>query len=78
MTKKIFWCLSALPVTLASVCASAQSTNGTILGTVVDTTKAAVGNASIVAINSGTQARSLATARGDGSFSVQVPPGNTT
>jgi outer membrane receptor protein involved in Fe transport len=76
MSNKIFWRLSALLVTLASVGAVAQNTNGTILGTVVDTTKAAVGNASIIAVNSGTQASSRATARGDGSFSVLVSPGN--
>ena len=74
--RKRFWILPILLSSVLCICTYAQNTNGTILGTVADSTGAVVGNAAITAINTGTQARTPAITRGDGSFSVQVPPGN--
>lgn len=71
--------LLGLPILLSSVlcvCSFAQNTNGTILGTVADSTNAMIENATITATNTGTQARTSATSSSDGSFSLQVPPGS--
>jgi len=76
MTRKVLCGLSILLGSVLCVCSNAQNTDGTILGTVVDTTHAVVENATITAINTGTQARATSTNRSDGSFSLQVPPGS--
>lgn len=76
MLRKRFWGLSILLSFGLCIGSYAQNTNGTILGTVVDTTGAVVQHATITAINTGTQAKTPTITRSDGSYSVQVAPGN--
>lgn len=76
MMRNLVLSLSILLSSVLCVCSYAQNTNGTILGTVVDSTNAVVENAAITAINTGTQAKTSVTSGSDGSFSLHVPPGS--
>lgn len=76
MMRRRSWGLSILLSSVLCICSYAQNTNGTILGTVVDSTNAVLANAKVTAINTGTQARTSATSGSDGSFSLHVPPGS--
>jgi hypothetical protein len=76
MKSRILGGVSVLLALLVCVCAKAQDTNGTILGTVLDSTQAVVGNAAITVLNVDTQAKTQVKTPGDGAFSLRVPPGN--
>ena len=69
--------LLALIICLAGVTRRliGQDVNGTIFGTVKDTTGAIIPSAGVVATNTGTQARTAGSVLGDGSFTLKVPPG---
>jgi Carboxypeptidase regulatory-like domain/TonB dependent receptor/TonB-dependent Receptor Plug Domain len=75
MGKAVAWSLAAV---LAAAVGSAQSTTGTLRGTVTDDSGVALPGVTVEAVNDDTGFRTSATTEASGFFNLSVPPGNYT
>jgi hypothetical protein len=74
MGKAVAWSLAAV---LAAAVGNAQSTTGTLRGTVTDDTGVALPGVTVEAVNDDSGFRTSATTEASGFFNLSVPPGAT-
>jgi hypothetical protein len=73
-TGLLFWCLAAFPLVLLLRTASAQVSTASIVGTIQDSTGAAVSGATITVTQVETQTGRTVTSGGDGSYTIPLLP----